>query len=133
MSKSTFKTYAKEAKDRLKSGFWEGKYADWDKIEREAESNGTNADKVITEEKAKLSVMLYNRKKYDDEQLFYKRVCEIMESSEVVTNPISLLCEAEGLNELPSEQRARKAFEIAEKYREMVARYEKEKQQSADK
>lgn len=124
--KTTFKTYAKEAKDRLRSGFWEKKHDEWDMMESKARQNGTTAKKAIEKERAELSVMLYNRKKYEDDKRFYDKVCEIMEMKEIVTNPISILCEIEGVNDLPDGARIIKTMEISEKYQKMVRKYEKE-------
>ncbi len=125
-AKSPFKTYAKEAKERLRTGFWEKKQQRWNQMEEQARERGASAETLVAEERAELAVMLYNRKKYESDKRFYKKVCDILESTEIVTNPISLLCQYEGVDELPSDKRAIKTLEISEKYQQMVRKYEKE-------
>ena len=51
---STFKEYAKKAKNRLKSGFWEQAKKDIDTEKEIAATNGLNARKVGEEQHRRL-------------------------------------------------------------------------------
>ena len=123
----SFKFYAKEARERLKTGFWEKQNQHWDNMTREAELQGKNVDADVRYEQRELEKKLYNRDAYDADEKFYAKVYEMMEGEEIVTNPIQVLCDMENINELPINQRTQRTLEISNKYQEMMKRYYKEK------
>ncbi|MEG1923387.1 MAG: hypothetical protein RR307_02905, partial [Clostridia bacterium] len=107
----TFKFYAKEAKERLKNGFWEEKEQHWNNLKNQAASEGRSAESDVRYERSELAKKLYNRDSYEEEDRFYKKVCEIMSSEKVITNPIKVLCDMEGVNEMPIERRSQMVLE----------------------
>lgn len=121
-----FKLYAKEAKKRLANGFWDKKVKKWDSMRAEAEAEGKSAEAEITNEKRNLTKQFYFSKQFEEEELFYKKVCRILESKETVINPIKILGEDEGIYDLPPEMRSQKILEISERYKKMLKRFETE-------
>lgn len=59
--------------------------------------------------------------------ILYKKVCQILESDEVITNPIMELIDKDYYNSLSSEAKQKYIFDLSDKYRAMKERYFKEK------
>jgi len=123
--RSQFKQYAKEAKERMSSGFWETRRERVTKASSEAEELGVNIEDELSFERSELMKMFYNREEYERDKRIYLKVCEIKRRGDTVINPIQVLCEMEGVDKLPMEKRTQKVLEISAKYREMVEKYEK--------
>lgn len=94
MANSLFKAYAKQAKKRLKEGFWSDVKNQRNYFELVAATNGGSADFAVNRQKQALKNQLYNRE-YSAEEEFYRRVCGILSGDEVVTNPIARLMDSE--------------------------------------
>ena len=60
------------------------------------------------------------------EQELYEKVCKILESEEVITNPIKELVDYKYYNQLTLEAKQKYIFDLSEKYKTMKIRYEKE-------
>ena len=94
MANSLFKAYAKQAKKRLKEGFWSDVKNQRNYFELVAATNGGSADFAVNRQKQALKNQLYNRE-HSAEEEFYRRVCGILSGDEVVTNPIARLMDSE--------------------------------------
>lgn len=88
MANSLFKAYAKQAKKRLKEGFWSDVKNQRNYFELVAATTGGSADFAVNRQKQALKNQLYNRE-HSAEEEFYRRVCSILSGDEVVTNPIA--------------------------------------------
>lgn len=120
---STFKEYAKNAKNRLKSGFWEQAQRDI-KTEKEiAATMGLNARKVGEEQHRRLQQQIYDYDGFLEEQEFYKQVEAILDSDEIISNPIMRLADKEYMATLSPVDRQTYVTKIAAKYRQAVERY----------
>lgn len=74
MANSLFKAYAKQAKKRLKEGFWSDVKNQRNYFELVAATNGGSADFAVNRQKQALKNQLYNRE-HSAEEEFYRRVC----------------------------------------------------------
>jgi len=60
------------------------------------------------------------------EQELYEKVCRLLESDEVVINPIKELVDYKYYNTLTIEAKQKYIFDLSEKYKTLKLRYEKE-------
>lgn len=128
MANSLFKAYAKQAKKRLKEGFWSDVKNQRNYYELVAATNGGSADFAVNRQKQALKSQLYNREHTAEEE-FYKRVCCILSGDEVVTNPIARLMDREAAEHMSPQQRNTYMLQLSAKYQRAVERYETEKRQ----
>lgn len=103
MANSLFKAYAKQAKKRLKEGFWSDVKNQRNYFELVAATNGGSADFAVNRQKQALKNQLYNRE-HSAEEEFYRRVCGILSGDEVVTNPIARLMDSEAAAQMSPQQ-----------------------------
>ncbi len=108
---TSYKTYAKEAKKRLAGGFW-------DEI-RQNEGKYT---------KEQVRNRIYS-KTYEEDEAFYRQVCEILSSPEVISNPIYRLADKKILAKADADTKEKYLARLRERYMQMSLRYEKEKQE----
>ena len=122
---STFKEYAKRAKERLKSGFWEQAKQEIQTEKQVAATLGLNTRQVGQEERRKLQRKIYDYDGFCEEQEFYAKVEEILNSNELVSNPIMRLADQEYMEGLSPAERQVYISKIATKYRDAVERYKR--------
>lgn len=70
MANSLFKAYAKQAKKRLKEGFWSDVKNQRNYFELVAATNGGSADFAVNRQKQALKNQLYNREHSAEEEFF---------------------------------------------------------------
>lgn len=117
------------AKQRMKMGYWEQMMKDREKLISEVGST-YEGKKMVSD---------YQRDKYNrefnvtiskhtstDEQL-YEKVCSILDSEELVINPIARLIDKGEYDNMDNESKQRYVLELAAKFRELKERYYKEK------
>lgn len=124
---SELKKRALLAKQRLKMGYWQ-------KLERErpellAKFNGDlkQTQQLQRESIARDTMLLFDSDKAKREEEMYKKVCQILDNDEEITNPIGLLIDKELYAGLDDMGRQKYVLEIAEKFRNLSARYEMER------
>ena len=122
---STFKEYAKRAKERLKSGFWEQAKQEIQTEKQVAATLGLNTRQVGEEERRKLQRKIYDYDGFCEEQEFYAKVEEILNSNELVSNPIMRLADQEYMERLTPAEKQVYISKIATKYREAVDKYKR--------
>ena len=120
---STFKDYAKRAKERMKNGFWEQAHKNIRTEQQVAATLGLNAHKVDEEGKRMLERRIYDYDGFCEEQEFYNKVVEIIESDELVSNPIMRLADADYMSHLTPSEKQSYISRLAAKYRNAVERY----------
>ncbi len=120
---STFKEYAKRAKERMKSGFWEEAKQNIQTEKQVAATLGLNARKVGEEQHRLLQQQIYDYDGFCEEQEFYKKVEEILDSTETVSNPIMRLADQEYMATLSAKDKQAYISKVAAKYRQAVERY----------
>jgi len=115
--------YAKLAKKRLASGFW-------DKIRQERadyiKNSNEDASRINRIYTKRLMRELYSNSQDGDEEL-YSKVCHILDKNSCVTNPITQLIDHNEYDKLDFPSQQAYLIKLADKYKEMRERYDREK------
>lgn len=125
MQEKSFKEYCADAKKRLKSGFWKDYKKNLDKKIEDANKKGIATSKV-KEYYTSSFFDTYVSKKEEDEA-FYKKVCEILDNEGEVSGIITRLMDKEIYDKLSYEEQQRYNLEISSKYLSALDRYKREK------
>lgn len=120
---STFKEYAKRAKERMKNGFWENAKQNLQHEKEVAATMGLNTRKVCEEQRLKLQRQIYDYDGFCADEEFYAKVEAILDSDEVVSNPIMRLADQEYMKTLTPQEKQLYISKLAAKYRQMVEKY----------
>ncbi len=119
----SFKQYAKQAKDRLKNGFWENAKNNLAHEKQVAATLGLNQRQVCEEQRQKLQRQIYDYDGFCEEQDFFAKVVAILNSNEVVSNPIMRLADQAYMQTLSPREKQIYVSRLAAKYREAVEKY----------
>lgn len=119
----SFKEYAKQAKERLKNGFWENAKSNLEREKQVAATLGLNQRQVCEEQRQKLQKQIYDYDGFCEEQDFYAKVVAILDSNEVISNPIMRLADQSYMQTLSPKEKQVYVSKLAAKYREAVERY----------
>ena len=123
--RKTLKQYAKEAKARLKSGFWQDYRKDLDeKIEKASEA-GVAPSKVKEYYTYVVSENIKSRK--DDEEEFYRKVKKILDEEGEISNAIGRLTDKAVFDSLSYNEKQKYTLTLSERYLKAVERYNREK------
>lgn len=122
----TLKQYCREAKKRLKQGFWQKYREDLNEELARAERAGISVSKV----KEFYSQKVGNDIKHilDENEEFYIRVKKILEEEGEVPNAIGRLTDRDVFCKLSYEEQQRYTLCLSEKYLKAVERFRKEKE-----
>ncbi len=119
------KTLAKEAKQRLKSGFWEKYKTDVVNSSQKARSEGVAESVVINYYQQKSAPIV--KKTVDKSHTFYEKVKVLLDEKGQVGNIISLLIDHSVFDGLTYEGKQKYILELSNKYLEALDRYNAEK------
>ena len=125
MGEKSLKQYAKEAKRRLKSGFWQSYKSEVEERKKQAIEDGIAVSKVVeyyNEEQRRRT----SSQQRDDED-FYKKVKKLLDDNGETDDIIGRLTDKKYFSELNYEQRQRYSMELSSKYLVALERYKKEK------
>lgn len=120
---STFKQYAKQAKERMKNGFWENAKQNLQHEKEVAATMGLNSRKVCEQQRQKLQRQIYDYNGFCADEEFYAKVAAILDSKEVVSNPIMRLADQQYMQTLSPQEKQIYISRLAAKYRRMVEKY----------
>ena len=120
---STFKEYARRARERMKNGFWESAKQRLQQEREVAATTGVNQAKLSEEHRRRIEKQIYDYVGFCEEQEFYRKVVEILTGDEVVTNPIMRLADEEYMADLSPADRQVYISKVAAKYRSALERY----------
>lgn len=125
VEQKSLKQYAKEAKKRLKEGFWQ-KYSKnlSEELER-AQREGVCVSKVKEYYVNKVSENIKCVK--DEGEEFYQKVKNLLSSEGEVANALGRLTDKEYFDSLSYEEKQRYSLSLSEKYLKAVERYNREK------
>ena len=123
-AEKSLKDYAKDAKRRLKSSFWENYKSKIDYEVSLAEKEGVSASKVKEYYQNKASITVRGTKTEDED--FYLKVKQILNTVGEVSDAIGRLTDKEYFNTLTYEQKQRYTLELSAKYVKAKDRYYKE-------
>ena len=121
----SLKQYCKEAKQRLKSGFWT-RYREELKNELEkAKHTGVPESKVreYFEYKVTNGINEVN----DDEKMFYEKVKKLLDEEGEVSNAIGRLTDKYYFSSLSYEEQQRYTLNLSERYLKALERYKMER------
>ncbi len=121
----SLKQYAKEAKKRLKEGFWQNYSKDLSKGLELAEKRGISASKVKEYYTTKLNENI--KKTRDENEEFYLKVKELLSTEGEVPNALGRLTDKAYYDTLSYEEKQRYTLSLSEKYLKAVERYNTEK------
>ncbi len=120
---STFKRYAKQAKERMKSGFWENAKARLEHEKQVAATYGLDCHVVGEEQRRKLEKQIYDYDGFCEEQEFYCKVEKILESDCIVSNPIMQLADQRYMDKLSAYEKQTYLMKLSSKYQAAVEKY----------
>ncbi|MBE5731335.1 MAG: hypothetical protein E7350_05275 [Clostridiales bacterium] len=126
---SELKKRALLAKQRMKMGYWEQMMRDREKLISEVGSTYEN-QRLISDyqrEKYKREFNITVSKHASKDEELYQKVRKILDSDELVVNPISQLIDKEEYEGMDTEARQRYVLELSAKFRELKERYYREK------
>jgi hypothetical protein len=118
----TFKGLARQAKDRMKKGFWSDCKEDLDVQIEQAKEQGLNESKAGRYFKSRVSASLQGEK--EDE--FYLKVKALLETEGEVSDAIGRLTDKAYYNSLSYEEKQRYTLTLSEKYLRALERYRRE-------
>lgn len=119
------KFLAREAKTRLKSGFWEEHKDKISDIKDKVKSQGVKTTNIA--KYYQTNVIKEIKPQTDENEVFYLKVKDILDSVGEVSDIIKRLIDVNGYSEMPYEKKQRYVMELSEKYRLALARYKREK------
>ena len=122
----SLKQYCKEAKKRLKSGFWQNYQKNLDEQLARAEQCGISSSKVKEYYTYRITEDIRNTK--DEFEDFYKKVKKLLDEEGEVSNAIGRLTDKEYFETLSYDERQRYTLSLSEKYLRAVERYKTEKE-----
>ncbi len=127
----TIKQYCKEAKKRLKSGFWREYQKGLENELVKAENAGLSKSVVKEYYTQQVSKVVKNVK--TDNEEFYQKVKKLLDEEGEVSNAIGRLTDKAVFDALDYEEKQRYTLTLSEQYLKAVERYKKEKMFSAEK
>lgn len=122
----TFKEYCKEAKKRLKQGFWQQYHLELNEQIDKAQKQGLPVSKVKEYYTEKISGDI--RKGTNENEEFYQKVKSILDNEGEISNAIGRLTDKQFYASLTYDEQQRYNLDLSEKYIKAVERYKKEKE-----
>lgn len=129
MVEQNFKAYCKKAKSRFKNGYW----SNFTKLKEEK----LNEAKIVGKNEGEVLRALTNLAKSEireqsfgvtsDDEL-YKKVVDILNSDEIILNPISRLIDDAYYKSLGENEKQGYILELSQKFARMRNKYEMEKE-----
>lgn len=120
----SLKQYCKEAKKRLKRGFWQNYQKDLNENIERAKSAGISTSKVREYYAERVSENIKN--KAEEKEEFYQKVKKLLSEEGEVSNAIGRLTDKMYFETLNYEEKQRYTLSLSEKYLEAVERFRKE-------
>ena len=119
-----FRNMAKEAKARLKNGFWENYRRDLAGELARAKSEGLNESKVERYFAGKITYTISG----GDDEGFYEKVRRLLLAEGRVSDAIGRLTDKEEFEKLSYEEKQRYTLRLSEKYLKALERFRREMQ-----
>ena len=126
MQSKSLKEYCKDAKKRLKNGFWQEYFDSRDKIIEKAQMNGGSPEKIKEYLNGRLSSKIRDQINETDEK-FYEKVKKILLEEGEISNAIGRLTNKSEFELLSYDERQRYTLSLSEKYVKAVERFNHEK------
>lgn len=126
MQNKSLKQYCKDAKKRLKNGFWQEYFDSREKIIEKAQLNGGSPEKVKEYLDSRLSSKIRDQINETDEK-FYEKVKKILLEEGEIPNAIGRLTNKSEFELLSYDERQRYTLSLSERYVKAVERFNYEK------
>lgn len=120
----TFKQYCKEAKNRLKNGFWQDYRVKLEQELQRAKEAGVSESKVKDYYAYKVSGEI--KRTDESEEEFYAKVKKILDTEGEISDAIGRLTDKEYFATLSYDEKQRYSLELSERYLKAVERYNRE-------
>jgi len=120
----TLKQYCKDAKKRLKQGFWQNYKSKLDTEMLKAEQAGISKNMVKEYYNSRITENI--RSMSDEKEEFYQKVKKLLLEEGEAPNAIGRLTDVEHFNSLSYEEKQRYTLSLSEKYLEAIERFRKE-------
>ena len=126
MEQKTLKQYCREAKKRLKQGFWQSYQKNLDEEIERAQSSGIAVSKVKEFYTEKVTSTIKHTDL--DSEEFYLKVKKLLSEEGEVANAIGRLTDREYYQSLSYDEQQSYNLRLSERYLKAVERYKKEKE-----
>lgn len=126
MQSKSLKEYCKDAKKRLKNGFWQEYFDSREKIIEKAQLNGGSPEKVKEYLNGRLSSKIRDQIN-ESEEKFYEKVKKILLEEGEIPNAIGRLTNKSEFELLSYDERQRYTLSLSERYVKAVERFNYEK------
>ncbi len=123
----THKALAKQAKKRLGSGYWQQMKQERNLYFEQNNAQPCNIVSLNETFKRRIEREIRQQTEEDPDAILYKKVCKLLSENEYVLNPIAQLVDHEVYDKLDDSAKQNYMFRLADKYRKLKERYEKEK------
>ena len=120
----SLKSYAKDAKNRLKSRFWQDYKENLQEKLTQDGVNSTEKSKVYDYYQSKIATTV--RGVNNEDEVFYQKVKDLLLTYGEVSDAIGRLTDKEYFNTLNYEQKQRYILELSNKYLKMKERFYRE-------
>lgn len=117
---SAFKQYSKMAKERLKSGFWENARRQIAHEKEVAATLGLDGRQVVENQRRKLEKQIYDYDGFCQDEVFNQKVREILQSDQLVLNPLMRLADQKYMQTLSPEGKQTYLSKLGARYRKAV-------------
>ena len=121
----SLKQYCKDAKNRLKHGFWQNYQTNVDANLKRAREQGISESKVREFYASKVTEII--RSNSESEDVFYHKVKKILDEEGEVSNVIGRLTDKNIYENMTYSEKQRYTLSLSEKYLKALERYKKEK------
>ena len=121
----SLKQYCKDAKNRLKHGFWQNYQTNVDANLKRAREQGISESKVREFYASKVTEII--RSSTENEDAFYLKVKKILDEEGEVSNVIGRLTDKNIYESMTYSEKQRYTLSLSEKYLKALERYKKEK------
>lgn len=125
MNNCTYKNLARQAKERMKSGFWQSFDEDLRTRIDEASSEGLNATKVADYYVSRTIRSLSGVNK--DDEAFYRKISDFLNKYGEASDAMGRLVDHKVYDKLDYEGKQRYMLELSARYNAALERYKKEK------
>ncbi|MCL2540387.1 MAG: hypothetical protein FWE53_03025 [Firmicutes bacterium] len=126
---NNFKLLARQAKQRMKKGYWQAENKARSECMERGVSRGAKLERISDLYAQKLERELYRSETLaDPDEALYKKVCQILDENEYVLNPIKYLIDHESYDSLDVTAKQNYIFKLADKYNRLKERYMEERE-----
>ncbi len=129
MEGKTLREYAREARKRMKSGFWQKMREEKEQAILVALENGQSIEAVEAQFKRKIQCVICAKEDEQqilDDEAFYEKVCKVLESTDLLMSPLAKLIDHEIYDNLSERDKQNYILKLSDRFVQMKQRYAEE-------